>query len=352
MKKLLSLCAALLCCVAMSFAQTNFVATLAHGGEYSHFYGASALTSAYSAAVDGDIITLSPGTFTFSDSFNKGITVRGAGIDAEEKTHISTNDVYLYSTDSARVATFEGIVFNNTVRVYNDNSGSGQGTIKFIKCKFNKLEAYAANSYSTEKGPAIRLYDVIVTGQMYFRNNSHPEFIFCNSFVKNPYSYSGGIGDNPSAFVNCVIEYDYYSNSGEAYNLSFFNSIFNWTSDNYGNGYNGYCLPNTTTCYNCLSINKNTLFRNIVSGRNNSYTDSVSAVFKTYTSGYAYGDTFELQDSIKTQYLGTDSKELGMHGGNYSYTTTVQYPIITKFAADASTTKEGKLTIDVEVDGK
>jgi hypothetical protein len=359
MKKFLSFIAVLLCCAAMSFAQTNFVATLSHAGEFSHYYGANALLSAYEEAVDGDIITLSPGTFQFP-KFNKGVTVRGAGIDAEEKTYISNGNVKLYSTDSTHVATIEGIVFNNNVIVYNDNSGNGQGTIKFIKCNFNSLEANVADSYSTAKGPAVRLYNVVVTSSMYFANvNCHPDFIFCNSYVAHPYSaseYTDGsytyIDDNTSAFVNCVIEYNDRYYGDRAYYLNFFNCIFNWT-DGYSSGSStSYILPNTTTCYNCLSINKSTLFNKIVSGINNSYIDSASEVFKTYTSGYTYGETFELKDAIKAQYLGTDGKELGMHGGNYSYTTTVQYPIITKFAADASTTKEGKLSIDVEVDGK
>ena len=45
------------------------MATLQHGDEVSMYYGKTALEEAYTAAADsGDVVTLSAGRFTFSNS--------------------------------------------------------------------------------------------------------------------------------------------------------------------------------------------------------------------------------------------------------------------------------------------
>lgn len=347
MKKLFSFIAVLLCCVSMSFAQINFVATLAHDGEFTQFYGSEALVSAYNAAVNGDIITLTSGTFT-APTFDKGITVRGVGIDEAEKTLIAEY-IKIQSTDSTQVTTFEGLSFDERVYVVNHpTSPNGQGTLKFIKCKFKDL--YNENSSNSDSelevanSPIVRLYNVVVTGQMLFGIpvNTCPNFVSCNSYIQNPVT-STKIKDNPSTFVNCVIE---YSTGAVAYHLSFYNCIFNKLASSSADN-----LASTTSCYNCLSNNRN-LISNLLYSSNNHYIASISDIFKTYTEGYTDGETFELNDEIKTLYSGTDNTEVGMQGGNYPFTTTVQYPIITKFQPEATTDKDGKLSINLEVDGK
>ena len=62
-------------------AQTSLIASLKHGDEISVYYGEKALQMAHDAAVDGDVITLSSGTFS-AVYFNKGVTIRGAGMEA------------------------------------------------------------------------------------------------------------------------------------------------------------------------------------------------------------------------------------------------------------------------------
>ena len=64
-----------------TFAQNTLVATLTHGDNISIYYGVNALREAHEAATSGDIINLSGGAFPAVD-ITKGITLRGAGIDA------------------------------------------------------------------------------------------------------------------------------------------------------------------------------------------------------------------------------------------------------------------------------
>lgn len=361
MKKILLAMAFLFGCTTVSFAQTTFIATLQHEGEFTHYYGAGALTSAYKAAVDGDIITLSPGTFSSPGTINKSITLRGAGIEADQKTHIS-GDLTICSTDSLMNIVVEGIRISNTTYVQNNASGTGQGTIKFIKNAFGGLTANAAANYSTEKGPTVRLFNNGIY-DMYFDSNSHPDFMFYNCYVQDPYCSSSNFTETTTTFVNCVINWrrDYYGwtetncryyRTSETYFLNFFNCIFVWNAPIYNNYCSIQTLPNTATCYNCLSINDNALFNNLVSGGNNKTASNVSNIFVTYANAHNVGETFELTDAAKETYIGTDGTQIGMQGGFYPYNTVVQYPIITTFNTDSQTNKEGILNVEIEVDGK
>lgn len=361
MKKILFAMTVLFGCTTVSFAQTNFIATLQHEGEFTHYYGAGALKSAYNTAITGDIITLSPGTFTFSGTFDKGITLRGAGVESSQQTYISS-EVTFCSTDSNRVTTVEGIKFSSKTYIQNNSSGTGQGTIRFIKNTFNELWATVGSVYSTDRGPTVRIYNCAIYNSMNFNGTSHPDFLFYNSFVDNPYISSAGFSETTTAFVNCLIRWtgtyfvyngtSSYLSSSLAYYLNFYNCIFNWTNSSFSGSNTSYILPNTATCYNCLSINKSTLFNSLVSGGNNKTVGSATDVFVTYTNIHYGGETFLLTDAAKEKYIGTDGTQIGMQGGSYPYTTTPQYPIVTKLNPDPQTNKAGVLNIEVEVDGE
>ena len=132
------------------------------------------------------------------------------------------------------------------------------------------------------------------------------------------------------------------SYSQNATYLNFYNCIFNWTGS-YGGTDTTYLLPSTATCYNCLSINKSALFKNVVSGGNNKTAGSTADVFID-------GMWLQLTDEAKSKYIGTDGTEIGLRGGLYPWNTTVQYPTVTTFNAESKTSKEGILNIEVGVD--
>lgn len=360
MKNFFTLLAALFFCAMMSNAQTSFVATLQHEGEFTHYYGSGALRSAYNSAVTGDIITLSPGTFTAPETIEKGITLRGTGMEAAETTKISGN-VSVLSEDSTYVTTFEGIIFNDKTYVSHYLDNKRKGTIKFVKCELSRIETNYYSGDNATTGPAVRLYNCVVNS-VYFASYTHPDFLFYNCYVKDPYTSESDFYDTTTTFVNCVILWrTYYGNNGYSYlgnyarchYLNFYNCIFyRSSSGSYGTyPFQGY-FSSTATVYNCLSINYSDLFRSLISGGNNQTVDSVSDVFTTYQGGRNVGETFELTETAKEKYIGTDGTQIGMQGGNYPYNTTVQYPVITKFDVDAQTNKAGILNIDVEVDGK
>lgn len=345
MKKLLFAMAVLFGCSIMSMAQVHFVSTLQHEGTFTHYYGSGALSSAYGAAVAGDTITLSGGSFSFSGNFEKGITVRGTGTTADLPT-VLTSEMNFYSKDANLSATFEGVRFNTTVNIFNSSSEQGQGKINFIKCFFSgKVDAANTSSYSTEKGPVTRFTNCVLTARMFFYANSYPYFTFANCYVRNPHC-ENGIKSNLTAFENCVIDYpEYYPLCSSAYYLSFYNSILVFSS----NLNSSYRLPSTATAQNCLSINFGECFNNIYNNGTNRNSNSITDIFKTYTSGYSTSDNYALTDEAAKTYFGTDGTQIGINGGHAPFTQTVQYPVVTTLKAN-QTTKDGILNVEVGID--
>lgn len=100
--------------VCLSFTISGFAAkltaTLQSGDKVTPFYGSNAFVEAYNAAVNGDIITLSPGEFNATE-INKSITVIGTyafSDDLSKATQFSAS-----VTISADDVTLEGIRFTN-----------------------------------------------------------------------------------------------------------------------------------------------------------------------------------------------------------------------------------------------
>lgn len=346
MKRIISAIAAIFCCVAMSVAQTNFIATLQHDGNFRHFYGQDALTAAYAAAVDGDIITLSPGTFTWSGDFTKGITLRGNGREAPSKTFIS-GKVYMYSQSADKKTVIEGIHFNTSVIIYRKDAASGNGNISFIKDQFNMIEINNYSSVTTGTCPKVRIYNSYIAN-MYFYTPF--DVTVYNSFVGNPQSESN-IGNCMINFVNCKIQHNARTSSGgnvytyieTAHYLNFYNCIFIPGLSSTQTLYPSNKIPSTSTCYNCLSLKNTNLFADLRAGSNNKFEADPSLV-------HPDGQLSQLTEDAKSKYIGTDGTEIGIYGGMYPWNNTVQYPTVTTFQPEPKTSKEGILNIQVAVD--
>ncbi len=109
LKNLIMLKRVLVALICLPFAIAGFAAqltaTLQSGEKVTPFYGANAFVDAYNAAVDGDVITLSPGVFNTTE-IKKGITVIGAyafSDDSSKSTHMGSFSI------SADNVTIEGI---------------------------------------------------------------------------------------------------------------------------------------------------------------------------------------------------------------------------------------------------
>lgn len=337
MKKLfLSLVAAIVAATA-TYAQSLQLATLSHEGQLSTYYGAGALGSAYAAADHGDIITLSSGTFN-AVNIEKGLTIRGAGmaIDTVSKalpTYI-VGDFNISIPDSiTNRLTLEGIFHGQTISI-----GRTLRNATFIKDRLGKI-TYKGNSNSAKAENLSLIQCKVKDG-----------FSLASSSISlvNSYVFFLRSDDNLTTvfdFLNCIIRSDgglsTYDNAFYCIKSTFNNCII---CSSYLDRLHGTCAANY-----CIGLGNNDIFHNIPNTTNKikNYAD----VFKTYAGTYNDNETFELTDEAKTTLLGIDDTQVGIYGGNMPFSITPTNPQITKCKVAAKSTADGKLSVEVAVDG-
>lgn len=308
-------------------AQSSLLATLNHEGTITTFYGATALQKAHAAAENGDVITLSSGTFLSVD-ITKAVTLRGAGmvLDAATQTEptVLANDFKItIADDVTERLTIEGVYSNqkvNIVKLKNamflknrmreiDISGNGYGTdLTFIHCRIAYL--YSGNAYSNNSAT---FQNCIVSGI------SGENYIFHNSIIRGD-SNSGGISLRAnSEYKNCIITNYLYSDAPT--NSTYYNNLFIGTSGNKLES-----IPNSTN----VTVNeKDDKIKNLIT--------------------YSDDKDYKLTDEAKAIMKGTDGTEVGIYGGSLPYDPTPTNPQISKFNVAAKTTADGKLSVDIEV---
>lgn len=194
---------AVLICLPLALATyaAQLTATLQSGDNVRAFYGDSALVKAYDAAIDGDIITLSPGVFITKD-IEKSITVIGAfafSDDASQATLISLQTV------KADNITLEGVRFTNTLTMAAcDNLTINRCYIKTAQDIENGEKKYHNNTIVTDCLIA-NCSAMSLSKNAIFRNCCINYFDDCNEAA------------NPALIENCNIprfaRY-YYSSDG------------------------------------------------------------------------------------------------------------------------------------------
>lgn len=322
MKKFIVLFVALVAMFATTAkAQSSLLATLNHEGTISTFYGTNALQQAHAAAADGDVITLSSGTFQ-SVNITKAVTLRGAGmvLDAATQTEptVLANELSINIPDeTTQRLTIEGIYTNQKVNIEKLKNAM------FLKDRFNIIFAgYRSGQMATDL-----------------------TFIHCK-IAKN--YYGANTTYNSASFQNCIV-------SGiDGYNYIFNNCII-------GLGGNHY-LCYTSEYKNCVikypqsSSNSTTMYNNLYTGshsldipnKTNVRVDEDSEVIKNILV-YSDDNDFKLTEEAKALIKGTDGTEVGIYGGNLPFDPTPTNPQISKFNVAAKTTADGKLSVDIEV---
>ena len=318
MKKMLLFVTAL-CLSSLSFAQTQ-VATLQHGDSISVFYYAEAFVNAYNAAVPGDAITLSAGSFTVCNINKDSLTIRGAGID---KTFFASSfDLGSSGTITMHTLTMEGVFCSNNVRqlntmevhftnvrfgTYNSESFSAKTTGDFVNCIFNDYLMYLSST---------------------------PTLINC---IVND------IGDSRSNFINCIVRGAFSDKS----HSTFINSILVY----YHSSGSYITLPSTALAQNCIGVKEySTVTGNIFSSCvNQNSMMAPTSIFPNFSMGYLNPERYILSDSAQAQYLGNDSTQVGLYGGFMSYKSTLTYPVISRLNVARQTTADGQLSVDIQV---
>lgn len=130
----------ILALVCLSFTISGFAAkltaTLQSGDKVTPFYGGNAFVEAYNAAVNGDIITLSPGEF-YATNIEKSITVIGTYAFSDDLSRATQFPASI--TISADDVTLEGIIFSKP-NYANELIIKGADNLTINRCRINYLK--------------------------------------------------------------------------------------------------------------------------------------------------------------------------------------------------------------------
>jgi len=323
MKKIIFILCSLLAVVTAG-AQTSHVATLSHDGEITTFYSSNALVSALAQATDGDIITLSSGTFTSPKDITKNVTIRGAGMILEESPTILIGEIKIKTpaSETNKNLIMEGLYFNSILNL--DESMNPQ----FIKCWFNSSVYKSNGSYTGLLQNYMFLHCVLNNGlTLQSKNNG----TINNCLIISPYVHQSEIKNStlirPQNFSNFIIS-----------NSSLINCIIKdekTTSQD--------ILSKETIAVNCTYIGSSGKYFLWQASETNKSFPATTPVFKE-------GTFYELLDELKTTWLGNDGTQRGMYGGSWPFDSTTTNPRITKFNVAKKTTADGKLPVEIEVE--
>ena len=306
------------------------VANLSHDGQVTKFYGISALQDAHAAAVSGDVITLTSGTYN-GCTITKGITLRGACMGATPemaeqgmRPTVINNEMHIQvpRTDTNALRIEDLCFFSN---LYVDSVP--HISLERVKTKIN-LFTYGNITY----------FDAL---QCRFRSimanvsSSSTAYTFVNSAI----SFPGTTYYLPSHISadHCVIG-DFYKSSSISYSCMFKNCIFT---------YYRISLPNGCTAVNCVAVN-NSIFSgcDVIDCK----TAGMAELFDDQNTSFQFGDYVNpLTEEAAVTYLGTDGSQVGIYGGIFPFTMLPNNTIVTNCDIANKPDEDGKLRVRIEV---
>ncbi len=305
----------------------NQVAVLQHEGDMSSFFGQYALSLAQEAAVDGDTITLSSGTFEGCTLY-KAVTIHGAGCVADTISGIASTTIgavtFSFQNDIIPIE-IEGVFFQNSVVYY-----STCRNLKFRKCYINGF--YGDGPWGSYSIFNLYMIDCIVKS-----------FNFRGSGL---------------SIINCAIEVSLYEQSNMYDQNTIINSIMiqndfpiaNSTVYNSVISHGNNNSTNNSTFHNCIEIKlgETSLFEGQLNNTNMD-VDSYDDVFETFTGTISFENGYQLKEEITTSFLGNDETEVGIYGGVSPYNTHPSYMIIKHCNVAGRTTEDNKLSVEIEL---
>lgn len=330
-------------------AQSDLVATLSHGSSLTTYTGEDALANAYEAAVDGDIITLSSGTF-IGVNMNKAITIRGVGYKPMENndyqtTKISGEMTIEVQSDATSPFEIEGLDVLDDVTIY----GGEMPIANIRKCRF-KTNVLAAGISMNMVSCIINFVSALIYKGSYNYGDHLNTTIHCYNCVIASIRASGFDTNYKKTgkiiATNCIVGDDSNNVGSELYNCII-------TS-------NGHALSEACIAKNCIGINVNSgpsVFDNnsdpsniVIEGLGE---EALRKVFTTVTSISAgldsYQETYELTETAAATYLGEDGTQVGIYGGAHPFNLTPTIPQVTKINV-ISTTDGDQLKVKINVE--
>ncbi len=323
LNKLTIIYAMIIAATVSSNAQSSQIATLFHDGKITNYTSGTALTEALAVAEDGDVISLSSGIFQATD-ITKNITIRGAGMGYPElggttASTILTGDFKIECPESTdHSLTLEGLVHNEKITPHKADNAT------ILKCQFNQLSTISS---SQDEWNNIRFIHCIIS------EVNSPDKVsaqFVNSVISKNCSLNRSSSTRSFQFDNCVVYNNY-----DVYSSSITNSIvvLQRPSD-----YISANIKASSSCNNC-----------IIAGCQKYEAVNGGNKFCNASEIFSSEGLYNLSDTMK-EFMGTDGKEVGIHGGSLPFSPVTTNLKISKFKVAERTTADGKLPIEIEIE--
>lgn len=279
-------------------------AILHHDKKPTAIYDADKLSDALSAAVAGDTIYLSEGTFP-KFSLEKAITIKGAGTNTKISNGV-TIDIAGNPTLSS--ALLEAVEVNGPVSVKSDMTNFLIKMVKTTELSFD-------NALNIPNALVDRCYldKFTITSTM-------TDFYVRNTFITNLTSTS--LKFNKCNFINCRIQGDWNNAAGRFINCEL-------TGDH-------------------TSIKSSILSYSLV------YSRFIGVDASTYQEKGNVNDNdgwLSVEDRKNNRYLGNDNTVVGLEGGNTPYTLSPSGPKETSSTVKVSDSDK-KLNVSITVSPK
>lgn len=282
-------------------------AILHHDKKPTAIYDADKLSDALSAAVAGDTIYLSAGTFpTFS--LEKAITIKGAGTNTKISNGVTID---IAGNPTLTSALLDAVDVNGPVSVASDMTNF---LIKMVKT----TDLQFANSLNIPNALVDRCYldKFTITSTM-------TDFYVRNTFITNLTSTS--LKFNKCNFINCRIQGDWNKAAGR---------FINCELSRIGNDY--------------LTIKSSILSYSLV------YSRFIGVDASTYQEKVNFDTNdgwLSVDDRTNKPYMGNDNTVVGLEGGNTPYTLSPSGPKETSSTVKVSDSDK-KLNVSITVSPK
>lgn len=298
MKKILILIVALCCTVVAGAQSTDQIsAILQNGEETTVYYGQDALKSAYTAAQDGGVITLSSGIFNNPGAISKNITIYGIGWEKDTDGVIPTTIKGLdYQTGddatSLHNIVLEGVFVDGTINVRQTD-----GMI-VRKSRFN---TFNVNGNNAKNITVTQCYG----GNVGCGNVDVYGLTFTNCYLT---------GRVTNVKVGSLVLFDHcimtYSNSYNWNDYSHSRATYTNSIITHRGGSTDIITAGATAKY-CIFV-VDGLNANVLS-ENNKFSVDINNIFSDGGTGvdYATDRTFTLAD--QDTYKGNDNKPIGIN---------------------------------------
>lgn len=303
-----SLLTACLCMLAVGAnAANDGKAILHHDKKPTAIYDADKLSDALSAAVAGDTIYLSAGTFpTFT--LEKAITIKGAGTNTKISNGVTID---IAGTPTLSSALLEAVEVNGPVSVKSDMTNFLIKMVKTTELSFD-------NALNIPNALVDRCYldKFTITSTM-------TDFYVRNTFITNLTSTS--LKFNKCNFINCRIQGDWNNAAGR---------FINCELSRIGNDY--------------LTIKSSILSYSLV------YSYFIGVDASTYQEKVYFdtnNDWLSVDDRKNKPYMGNDKTVVGLEGGNTPYTLSPSGPKETSSTVKVSDSDK-KLNVSITVSPK